>query len=116
MTGNRLTAAASTNAFSSIEEMREWCWDRNVMARDAGSQRWLYVSQDKDTGLHSIKARNGADAADVIAVVRGWYPDFKGWETDRLESEFRILRHMARMGMTEERAATIRFAKHAVAA
>ena len=68
MTGNRLTAAASANAFSSIEEMREWCWDRNVMARDAGSQRWLYVSRDKDTGLHSIKARNGADAADVIAV------------------------------------------------
>ena len=65
MTGNRLTAAASANAFSSIEEMREWCWDRNVMARDAGWQHWLYVSQDKETQVHSIRSRNGADAADA---------------------------------------------------
>ena len=88
MTGNRLTAAASANAFSSIEEMREWCWDRNVMARDAGSQRWLYVSQDKDTGLHSIKARNGADAADVIAVVRAGIQTLKAGRLIGLKANF----------------------------
>jgi len=96
--------------FGSVEDMREWCWDKNLKARDAGWQHWLYVSQDKETQVHSIRSRNGADAADVIAVVRGWYPDFKGWDAERLASEFRILRHMARMGMTEEKFASIRFA------
>lgn len=96
--------------FGSVEDMREWCWDKNLKARDAGWNHWLYVSEDKDSETRTIKARTGSDAADVVAVIRGWYPDFKGWDAERLASEFRILRHMARMGMTEEKFASIRFA------
>lgn len=113
MTGNRLTLAADntgSRAFHSIEAMRDWCWDRNVQARDAGWLHWVYVSQDKETGAHSIKSRNGSDAGDVIKVVRGWYPDFKGWDDERLASEFRILRHIARYGMPEDKFQSIRFA------
>lgn len=103
MTGNRLTLAASNDTIArrSEEEMRAWCWEKNVQARDAKWPHWLYVSRDKDTGTLACKARSGSDATDVINVLNGWYPDFKGWDQDRLDSEFRILRHIARMGMPE---------------
>lgn len=112
MTGNRLKAAATASrAFHSIDAMRDWCWERNCRARDIGWARWLYVRQDKETGAASIQERTGADAMDVVKVVRGWYPDFMNWPADKLESEFRILRHMARMGMSEEKYQSIRFAR-----
>jgi len=102
MTANRLTAAASPTAGSYSEEaLREWCWDRNCQARNASWPHWLYVSRDKDTGAVSTKARTGSDALDVIKVLNGWKPDFQGWAQDRLDREFRILRHLARMGMPE---------------
>ncbi len=113
MTGNRLTLAADNSggrAFQSVDAMRDWCWQRNQQARDAGWAHWLYVSEDKETGAHSIKSRNGSDALDVIKLIRGWYPDFMNWEPERLASEFRILRHIARMGMPEAFYQPIRFA------
>lgn len=114
MTGNRLTAATSQSIggrfFDGPDHMRDWCWEKNHQARDAGWVHWIYVSQDKETGVHSIKARNGADAQDVIDVIRGGYPDFQGWNDERLASEFRILRHIARMGMPESQFHSIRFA------
>ena len=108
----RINAAVSQPSLGWDEdEMREWCWERNQRARDAKWQHWLYVSHDKEAGTSSIKSRNGSDAADVIKVIRGGLPDFVNWDAERLVSEFRILRHMARMGMHEAHYATIRFAK-----
>ena len=103
MTGNRLTLATADNAVSrrTEEELRAWCWEKNLKCRDAKFPHWLYVSKDKDTGALACKSRSGSDALDVINLLNGWYPDFKGWDDDRLESEFRILRHIARMGMPE---------------
>ena len=111
MTGNRIKPKAENGAqaFASIDDMRKWCWDRNQQARDAGWAQWLYVSKDKETGAHSIKTRTGADAMDVVKVIRGWYPDFMNWDDERLASEFRILRHIARMGMPEGFYQPIRF-------
>lgn len=85
----------------SEESLRAWCWEKNVKCREAKFPHWLYVSKDKDTGVMVCKARSGADATDIIKVLNGWYPDFVNWDEDRLESEFRILRHIARMGMPE---------------
>lgn len=92
------------------DEMRQWCWDRNQQAMAAGWPHWLYVSQDKETGVNSIKSRNGSDARDIMKTMHGWYPDFMEWPSERLASEFRILRFMVRMGMTEDTFKTIRLA------
>jgi hypothetical protein len=83
------------------EDLRAWCWQTNQRCRAAKFAYWIHVSRDKETGVVSTKARNGSDALDVIKVLNGWYPDFINWEQDRLDSEFRILRHVARMGMPE---------------
>ena len=85
-----------------LEDMRAWCGRHNQTAFDMKFSRWLYVSQDKETGTNSIKVREGADALDVTKLMDGWYPDFMGWEPERLDREFRILRKMLRMGMPEE--------------
>lgn len=84
-----------------IDEMREWCWGWNKRAREAGWANWLYVSEDKETNTNAVKVRTGGDALDVIGVINGGYPDFYKWDAERLASEFRILRYMARMGMPE---------------
>ena len=96
--------------FTGIDHMRAWCMERNKTARDAGWPLWLHVSEDKETKALSIKSRHGSDALDVLKVIRGWYPDFEGWDADRLASEFRILRHVAKMGMDDEAFAKCRFA------
>lgn len=83
------------------DELRAWCWEKNQQCRDARFSHWLSVSKDKDTVALSCKSRVGSDALDVIKVLSGWRPDFFGWDKDRLDSEFRILRHIARMGMPE---------------
>ena len=85
----------------SEERLREWCWKKNQDCMNAKFPHWLYVSRDKDTNRAICKARSGSDALDVLKLLDGWYPDFKGWDQDRLDSEFRILRHAARMGMPE---------------
>ena len=95
---------------NSEEDLRAWCWSKNEQCRNARFPHWLYVSRDRETNILTCKTRTGADALDVLKVLDGWYHDFKGWDQDRLDSEFRILRHMARMGMTEEKFASIRFA------
>lgn len=92
------------------EELREWCWEKNQQCREAKYAHWLYVNRDKDSGALICRAKSGADALDVIQVLNGWYPDYKGWDAERLESEFRILRHCARMGMPEHEWET-RFAR-----
>ena len=102
MTGNRLTAVTETPTVHRTEEdMRAWCWAKNQQCREARFPHWLYVSRDKEAGVMICKTRTGSDATDVIKVLNGWYPDFKGWDQDRLDSEFRIIRHIARMGMPE---------------
>lgn len=85
--------------------LREWCWKRNLQAKEGKWPHWIYVSRDKETGTLTCKARTGADAMDVIKVLRGWKPDFRGWDQERLDAEFRILRHMGRMGMPDEETA-----------
>lgn len=115
MTGNRLAVVTKGGAegpafFSSMDDMRYWCAQKNRTARDAGWPHWVYVSEDKDTKALSIKSRTGSDALDVLKVIRGWYPDFEGWDEERLASEFRILRHMAKMGLDDEGVAKCRFA------
>lgn len=94
----------------SPETLRDWCWAKNQQARDANWPFWISVVTDKDTGAVTTRSRQGSDALDVIKTIRGWYPDFMNWDADRLASEFRILRHIARMGMPEEKFQTIRFA------
>lgn len=108
----RATEAAPTEAraFHTVDAMRDWCAERNRRAIEAKWSHWLYVSEDKETGTHAIKSRNGSDAADVIKLIYGWYPDFMNWDAERLASEFRILRHIARMGMSEDKFQSIRFA------
>jgi hypothetical protein len=86
---------------NSEEFLREWCWDKNQQARQVHWAHWLYVSHDKDTGIVTTRSRTGSDALDVIKVLNGWYPDFMNWDEDRLDSEFRIIRFMARMGMPQ---------------
>ncbi len=98
----RKVSETSTGYRRSEEEMREWCWEKNRTARQAGWPHWLYVSRDRETGTLSCKSRSGSDASDVIKVINGWYPDFINWSEDRLAEEHRILRHIARMGMPEE--------------
>lgn len=111
MTGNRLTIAANNDATGyTPEALRQWCWAKNQQARDANWPFWISVVTDKETGAISTRSRQGSDALDVIKTIRGWYPDFMNWDADRLASEFRILRHIARMGMPEEKFQTIRFA------
>lgn len=85
----------------SEETLRNWCWEQNKRAKEAGWMHWLYVSKDKETGAMVTKARVGSDAKDVLKVIEGWYPDFINWSADRLDAEFRILRYMARMGMPQ---------------
>lgn len=87
---------------NSEEFLRAWCWEKNQQAASYNFAHWLHVRKDKDTGALSCKARTGADALDVIKVMSGWYPDFMNWDHERLDSEFRILRHIARMGMPQE--------------
>lgn len=83
------------------DELRAWCWEKNQQCRDARFAHWLYVNRDKETGAMTCKSRVGSDALDVIKLLNGWRPDFFNWAADRLDSEFRILRHIARMGMPE---------------
>ena len=85
----------------SEETLRNWCWEQNKRAKEAGWLHWLYVSKDKGTGAMVTKARGGSDAKDVLKVIEGWYPDFINWSADRLDAEFRILRMMVRMGMPQ---------------
>ena len=101
-------AVAVTAPRWSQEEMRTWCGKHNRTALDLNSSRWLYVSKDQATESNSIKVRTGADALDVTKLLDGWYPDFIGWEPDRLDREFRILRQMLRMGMPEEESKGLR--------
>lgn len=99
---------------NSEEFLRNWCWDRNQQAMNAGWLHWLHVSRDKETGALTTKARHGADAKDIWKILDGWYPDFMNWSEERLDSEFRILRHIAKMGMPQEwfdRQASPRLAK-----
>jgi hypothetical protein len=63
--------------------------------------KWIYVSQDQETDTNAIKERLGADAKDIWKLMDGWYPDYIGWDDERLDREFRILRKMLRMGMPE---------------
>lgn len=103
---NALKAKAAVDAVIGTgrteEELRAWCWGWNERCREARWPYWLYVSRDKETGSLSCKSRSGSDALDVINVLNGWKPDFMNWSGDNLDSEFRILRHMARMGMPED--------------
>lgn len=87
---------------NSEEFLRNWCWERNKQAMQANWLHWLYVSRDKETGALTTKARVGSDANDILKVLDGWYPDFMNWEPERLDAEFRILRHIAKMGMPQE--------------
>ena len=105
MTDKRLAAQtkAETSGIQHSEEyLRAWCWGWNERCREARWAYWLYVSRDAETGSLSCKSRSGADALDVINVLNGWKPDFVNWNGEDLLSEFRILRHMARMGMPED--------------
>jgi hypothetical protein len=102
--------ALSGPTFSDFDGMREWCWKWNEQTKEARWANWLYVSEDKENNTRVIKVRTGGDAVDVLKLIDGWYPDFYGWEPERLASEFRILRHIARMGMPEDKFQTIRFA------
>ncbi|MXO72885.1 hypothetical protein [Alteraurantiacibacter buctensis] len=114
MTGNRLAVVTRQGAdgpafFSGIDHMRVWCAERNRKARTADWPHWLYVSEDKETHALTIKSRKGSDALDVWKVISGWYPDFEGWDAERLASEFRILRHIAKMGLDDEGVRKCRF-------
>lgn len=91
----------TTSVRRTEDELRSWCWEKNQQCRDVRFSHWLYVNRDKDTGSVTCKSRVGSDALDVIKLLGGWRPDFFGWDKDRLDSEFRILRHIARMGMPE---------------
>lgn len=105
MTGNRLTAVATApagKAFSTEESMREWCWSKNQECRAVSYPHWVYVHRDPDSRILMCKTRSGSDALDIINLLNGRQPDFKGWDQERLDKEARILAHMARMGMTEE--------------
>lgn len=106
----RAEVTTTGGASYTAEALRDWCWAKNQQARDANWPFWISVMTDKDAGTITTRARQGSDALDVIKTIRGWYPDFINWEPDRLASEFRILRHIARMGMPEEKFQTIRFA------
>ena len=83
------------------DELRAWCWESNQRAMERKFSRWLSVNRDKDSGALACVSRAGADALDVIKVLSGWRPDFINWDKERLDSEFRLLRHIARMGMPE---------------
>lgn len=110
---NPLSASNSNTGvsfFRDVAHMREWCWERNRKAKECGALRWMFVSEDKDTHTNSIKTRVGSDARWIIETIQGGYPDFWEWDHDRLASEFRIRRHMAKMGMSEEAATKARFA------
>lgn len=102
---NALKARASAEPISIVrrseEEMREWCWEKNQQCREAKFAHWLSVSKDKESGSFICRARSGADAMDVIDLLNGKRPDYVGWDEERLDNEFRILRHIARMGMPE---------------
>lgn len=105
MTNALRERAQTQSAFSGglgEDELREWCWGWNQRCREAGWAHWLHVSRDKETGSVSCKSRTGSDALDVIKTLNGWSPDFRGWAADRLDSEHRILRHVARMGMPQQ--------------
>lgn len=106
----RAAEATPTGSGYTEEQLRDWCWAKNQQARDANWPFWISVTKDKETGAIATRSRQGSDALDVIKTIRGWYPDFQNWDADRLASEFRILRHIARMGMPEEKFQTIRFA------
>lgn len=99
----RNKADSQTNAAgrNGEEFLREWCWNWNQRCREVKFAKWHYVQRDKDSGSLTCRSKDGADALDVIKILNGWQPDFKGWDQDRLDSEFRILRHVARMGIPE---------------
>lgn len=103
MTRNRLVVASADVPTGKLSEetLREFCWKQNKRAAQAGWLFWIYVSKDKETDTMVTKSREGADALDVIKVLKGWYPDFINWDAERLADEFRILRYMARMGMPQ---------------
>lgn len=112
---SRVGSESASGGWRTEEDLRAWCWEANKKARQANWPHWLYVSRDKETGSLSCNSRSGADATDVIKVLNGWYPDFINWSEERLKDEFRILRHMARMGMPEEEWES-RFSRRAVGA
>lgn len=105
MTSNRLTApvkAEISGSHRTEEELRAWCWEKNQQCRDAKYSHWIYVHRDRTSGTMECRTKTGADALDVIAILNGRKPAYVGWDTEKLESEYRILRYCARMGMPED--------------
>lgn len=103
MTGNRLIerVAVAQSALPVTEDgLRERCWEMNQKMRRIGLDRWYMVSQNNEIPV--IEPRDGAIADRVWQVLNGWYPDYHGWPEAKLASEYRISKHIARMGMPED--------------
>ena len=98
-------SAGSSNAPAPNEDwLRAKCWKQNQWARSIGFERWWHVRTIDRDGEKTlvVEGKDGDEAARIRKLFDGWYPDYMNWPADKLESEFRILRHIARMGMPEE--------------
>ncbi len=85
------------------DNLREECWKHNQWAKRIGFDRWWTLRKIQHDGEETwvIDPRDGDEALRIRALLDGWYPDYVNWPADKLAGEFRILRHVARMGMPQ---------------
>lgn len=89
-----------------IEDMRQWCEDRNF---DSLAPRlgWWWFVRIGDDGRSFIFKHEGAQGRELRRMLEGWTPDYMGWTEERLADETEKLRRRVRFGMTEERFRTL---------
>lgn len=96
----RIDFGGTSTVAADPESLRAWCWDKNQWAKNIDMDRWYFVAT-KD-GRNSVESREGLTASTIWKILAGWKPDYAGWPQEKLTSEYRIHRALARQGMPQQ--------------